>query len=325
MAQRKIPRSAFHLEAPLQLADAEIEGDGGGVRQWSGVAYTGDALHLFADERLVIDLESMKGIDGKLPALVGHDRDRIAGYAEQTQAGDTLQVSGRLLQSTEHGRMVAGASDEGFPWQLSIDARPARIEEVEAGAEVTVNGRQLAGPLIVFRDTRVAEVSFTPTGVDYNTTATALSDDQITVTTEGTTMTRQTDQSQTGAPTAPNEPTVEQLQQQLSDEKAAREQAETQLATERRDRRVSEVQTLFSDLGREYTEEAAEPYIQMSDAGFTAVAKDMREARGNQAANQNTGRPNPPDGGQLLSDQATGTPADSTLTDDQLIDKLASY
>lgn len=326
MSQRKLPKSAFQLSAPLQLEGKKAEGEGDGVRLWSGVAYTGAPVTIFSfdDERLVIDLETMQGIDGKLPALVGHDRDRIAGYAEKTEAGESLQVSGRLLQSTEHGQMVAGASDEGFPWQLSIDARPGRIEEVKAGTEVTVNGRKLSGPLVVFRDTRVAEVSFTPTGVDYNTTAAALSDDFITVKTENEddTMTRKNDQAhQASEPTAEQ---MQQLQQQLADEQTARQQAEQQLADERRDRRKASVQSLFEDMGREYTDEAAEPYVQMSDAAFNAVAEDMRKAKGSQNVDTSNQPPAPPDGNTLLSDQAQGAPADSSLlSDDQVVDAIA--
>lgn len=326
MPQRQIPRHAFQLAAPLQLQDTEVGSGGEGAREWSGVAYTGEPLRLFPmdDERLVIDLESMQGLDRRLPVLIGHDRDRIAGYAERLQADDSLKVSGRLLQSTEHGRTVAEASDEGFPWQLSIDARPSRIEEIESGTEVTVNGRQLTGPLIIFRDTRVAEVSFTPTGVDYGTTAAALSDDPVTVQTtalEDNTMAGNQQQTQQGQGTG-QEPTVAQLQQQLAEEQQARQQAEQQLAEERRERRKGEVRTLFAEIGREYTEEAAEPYVQMADETFKAVAQDLRQHAG-KGQQQGTQRPTPPDSATLQSEQAQGEPDSQQLNDDEVIDALA--
>jgi|GEM_PF-182249 len=331
MPQRKIPRGAFQLSAPVQLQDADVEeGQGSGQRRWQGVAYTGDPLRLSSldDERLVIDLETLESPTRTLPVLVGHDRDRIAGYADQIDVGQQLTVGGGLLQSTEHGQIVASASDEGFPWQLSVDARPGRIEEVQRGNEVEVNGQSVSGPAIIFRDTRLAEVSFTSVGVDHNTTAAALSDESITVQTtapeetmdpnkQQTQQGQQTQQQSTG-----QEPTFAQLQQQLAEEQQARQQAEQQLADERRERRKGEVRTLFADIGREFTEQAAEPYIQMADETFKAVAQDLRQHAG-QGQQQGTQRPTPPDGATLQSEQATGTPGTTEASDDDVADQLA--
>jgi len=324
MATRRLPRSAFHLHAPVQLQDDAGDKpsgeNGSGSREWSGIAYSGEALKLgpFDDERLVIDLETMRGIDRKLPALIGHDRGRIAGYTESVEAGEALEVRGRLLSSTADGRQVAQASDEGFPWQLSIDARPGRVEEVASGEEVTVNGRQLAGPLVVFRDTQVREVSFTPTGVDHNTLGAALSDDPetITVETEEAGMGTKDNTSDQGTPT------VAQLQEQLAAERQAREAAEAQLAEERRARREDEVRHLFADLGREYTEEAAAPYVQMSDEAWQAVSRDMRA----QAPAQSAGAtpPSAPDRATLQRETATGEPHSEQLSDEEIVAHLAS-
>ena len=75
----------------------------------------------------------------------------------------------------EANAQVAQDSDDGFPWQMSVRIDPSAIEEIQAGASVTVNGKVHQGPITVFRGGRIREVSFCALGADDNTNAVAAS------------------------------------------------------------------------------------------------------------------------------------------------------
>lgn len=98
----------------------------------------------------------------RVPILIEHDRNQRAGVGSLT-FGTDIRISGTLLPN-EHGADIASESDVGFPWQLSVHIEPGRIEEVQPGQQVSVNGRTHSGPLTIFRDGLIRETSFTPTG-----------------------------------------------------------------------------------------------------------------------------------------------------------------
>jgi hypothetical protein len=145
-------------------------------RQFSGVAYSGEVIkkHWYWGD-VVFDLHSMS-VPSKLPALIDHDRGARCGYVLEHDISENagLTVKGNLLSNT-HGAAVAAESDEGFPWQMSVHIEPGSVEEVMSGSTVAVNGRSFAGPITVFRNSKIAEVSFTATGWDSNTSAAAMS------------------------------------------------------------------------------------------------------------------------------------------------------
>lgn len=49
-----------------------------------------------------------------------------------------------------------------------------------------------------------------------------------------------------------------------------------QFALQAKQRRTDDVKQLFADCGREFKDEVAKPYVEMSDEAFSAVAKDLR-------------------------------------------------
>ncbi len=177
---KKIPRTALIFDAPVTMTDA----DENRVRRFEGVAYSGKPItgHWFWDN-VIFDLSATSAPE-RLPMLVGHDRSRIAGFSEAVAIGtDGIKINGRLASTTEAGQQVANLSDEGFPWQMSVDIHPGVIEEVQAGQSVAVNGHTFAGPGHIFRNSRIKEISFTPTGADPHTSANVMADggDSVTV------------------------------------------------------------------------------------------------------------------------------------------------
>lgn len=269
------------LASPGQAASIDAAGEGK-KRKFEGVAYSGDVIegHWYWD-RVVFDLSSTKA-PAKLPMLLGHDREKIVGFSERVDVGAEIKVGGMLSGVTDEGKHVAATSDEGFPWQMSVYIEPRSVEEVKAGATVVVNGRTFQGPINVFRNNVIREISFTPTGWDSQTSAVAMS--------------RGIDQN-TDKESTMTEAEIKKLQdekvaaeQKFATEQAARVKAEADAkvnadkvaafeasqATAAREKRDASVKALFATLGTEFSDEAAKPYRDMSDEQFTAVDKQLR-------------------------------------------------
>ena len=141
-------------------------------RKMRGVAYAGGVLSYFGDN-IVIDLDSLK-FDGKqIPLLHNHDRDRVVGYGHLMREGNGLIVEGEML-SNDHADGIVSAADEGLEWQMSVHIESKRVLTRHAGD--VVNGQAITvDEVTVLADGVIREVSFTPTGVDADTSARILS------------------------------------------------------------------------------------------------------------------------------------------------------
>jgi hypothetical protein len=245
-------------------------------RKFAGVAYSGDVIsgHWYWGN-VVFDLGTMS-VPDKLPALIDHKRDQRCGYVTASQIDNTsgLTVNGNLL-SNEHGQAVATESDEGFPWQMSVHIEPGSIEEVLQGSNTMVNGRQFAGPITVFRNSRIAEVSFTATGWDPNTSAAAMSRGESSPTPKESTMELKELQDRVAALEAEKQGLQASNTQLAADLKSATDK----LAQFSQDTRTAEVKSLFSDIGREFKADEAEvkAFSAMPQDAFDATAKVMRD------------------------------------------------
>lgn len=258
----------FSLKSPVQFAIGEQSGEEGKKvqRQFSGVAYSGEVIksHFYWGD-VIFDL-STTSIPDKLPALINHDRNSRCGYVTEFGVSESagITVVGNLL-SNDSGKAVAQESDEGFPWQMSIHIEPGSVEEIKTGTTVLVNGKSLSGPLTIFRNSTVSEVSFTATGWDPNTTAAAMSKSgELPNSVEDNIMTSEE---------------IQALQAQNAKLKADADAATAALANFSRSKREGEIKALYSDIGREFKEgeEDTKAFSQMSDEGFASVAKVMRE------------------------------------------------
>lgn len=246
-------------------------------RTFSGVAYSGEVIqnHYYWGN-VVFDLSSMS-VPAKLPALVDHDRSARAGYADSSMiTADGLVVAGTLL-SNAAGKEVASDSDEGFPWQMSVHINPGSIEEISPGTSVEVNGKIHTGPLTVFRNSRISEVSFTATGWDPNTSAAAMSRGGD-----------QPPQGETAMDLKQLQDRVAALEAENVTLQASKQTLETKL-TEANDRlskfsqdvRVQSVKALFSDLGKEFKEDDADvkAFSSMPQESYDAMAKILRDQK----------------------------------------------
>ncbi|ENW86462.1 hypothetical protein F906_01517 [Acinetobacter pseudolwoffii] len=235
-------------------------------RTFSGVAYSGEVItdHWYWD-RIVFDLDSMQ-IKGRIPALLDHSTRQRAGAinSHSIDHQNGLTVSGDLM-SNEFGTQVAQDSDDGFPWQMSVRIEPSAVEEIQAGASVTVNGKVHQGPITVFRGGRIREVSFCALGADDNTNAVAASHSPKNF-------------------NQPEDTNVTELEQAKAEAKALQDQVDAlteqnkQFAAAKRE---AEISALGKDLGKEFSAEDVEEMKKLDDSAFAFSAKQLRQFSAN--------------------------------------------
>lgn len=138
------------------------------------LAYSGAVIDL-GWWRFVIDIKGMKAKEA-FPALREHARDRIVGTctAWKTDANG-MHVVGDFSQATEDAREVLALAQEGYPWQASIGVSALATEQLEIGQKRKINGQLLEGPLEIWTESLVSEVSFVSLGADDNTAAIIMS------------------------------------------------------------------------------------------------------------------------------------------------------
>ena len=141
-------------------------------RKVKGTAYAGGVLSYYGDH-IAIDLDSLQFSGKQIPLLHNHDRDRCVGYGWLAREGKALTVHGEML-SNDHAAEIIKAADDGLEWQMSVHIEAGRVLTRHAGD--MVNGEALAvDDVLVMTDGVIREVSFTPTGVDADTSASILS------------------------------------------------------------------------------------------------------------------------------------------------------
>lgn len=170
----------IYLLSEVNVADAPADADKSLPRKFSGVANSGKPFNHYG-EMVIIDLTDIK-YKSNVPALLLHDRAQRAGFGTLSVTDNQLLIDGTLLDN-QFGREVAEESDAGFPWQMSAHVNANTIQHLGQGQTTDVNGQTVTGPMDILKDCSVHEISFTPTGVDNETSAIALGDDGKTQTT----------------------------------------------------------------------------------------------------------------------------------------------
>ena len=141
------------------------------------VAYTGAEFMRFYG-RAVADLAGLSA-PAKLPILVNHDEEAVAGYADSSELTDKgLVLEGPLLVDEPAGARIARLSASGFPLTASIGVDITQVERLNEGQSAKCNGQTVTGPLTIWRKASLFETSFvTSNPADKNTSAAALSEE----------------------------------------------------------------------------------------------------------------------------------------------------
>ena len=289
MPEAKKPNQYCFQLGQLSVDNAE---EGKKKRTFSGVAYSGEPItdHWYWD-RIIFDLDSME-LKGRIPALLEHSPRQRAGaintHSIDHQTG--LTVSGDLM-SNEFGTQVAQDSDDGFPWQMSVRIEPSAIEEIQAGASVSVNGKIHQGPITVFRGGRIREVSFCALGADDNTNAVAASHTPKTnFNQEDTDVTE-----------------LEQAKARITELEEKNTNLEKDIQKFKADKREEDIKSLETVLNKQFSAEEKTSYTNMDDSSFAFMSQQMKQFAGGQptpAPQQNNTVP--PHLAHLFNHQATG-------------------
>jgi hypothetical protein len=152
-----------------QPAALQFAAGAGNVRAFNGTAYGGGIItdHPVWDA-VAFDLASTKA-PPSLAVLFDH---RIPIGVGKAKIDREITIAGELFADVDpQAKSVAEFADRGMPWQMSVYIKPGRIDQVKAGTSINLNGRRMAGPLAVFRDARLREISFVALGADHTTSA----------------------------------------------------------------------------------------------------------------------------------------------------------
>lgn len=266
MGQRTNPLSPVAFMAPVEFAQKDDAA--APKRGFSGVAYGGGIItdHWLFD-RVVFDLATTR-LATPAPALYQHDTP--VGVIRNAVIDGRIAIDGDLFADIhDDAKMIAEMADRGLPWQMSVGIFPGRVEDVRSGSKVSLNGQSFDGPLTVFRDNRVREVSFCAIGADGQTEAHVFA-------LIGQSSNPRKDSSMETIDRVEHDRIVADLTAQLTTATERVSQLEAQFAARRRDERISAVRELFTAIGREFSDEAAKPYVEMDDNAFAAVAADLK-------------------------------------------------
>lgn len=176
--------NVFHAEAaPIEFDILKAEGgQPAKIKGFSMLAYTGGPMRPSNwpyREPIIVDLEGMAiprqavPVDLEHGTVIGHT-EAIEKTAQRVKASGVLSAlddnpkSPMALAASETARMAVN----GFPWQSSMTFEVSRLERVDQGQTVKVNGRNFDGPVYVARASGLHRISFTDHGADSNTNAT---------------------------------------------------------------------------------------------------------------------------------------------------------
>ena len=163
---------AFRATASIECA-AAAEGEAPKLPTFGIKGYTGVPMTLEGFRSpVIVDLNGLKASGGKIPALLNHDFAQIVGQTDAIKIDASgVDLSGVITGDDASARTVVTHARNGFNWQASIGADIVRQEFLKSGEKTTVNGREVSGPMLIAREARLREISFTPLGADDQTSA----------------------------------------------------------------------------------------------------------------------------------------------------------
>lgn len=136
-------------------------------------AYTGAPIKVDAYPiPAIVDLTGLKAASQEIPILRDHDTSRIVGQTDSVKIDATgVHLTGSITGDDADAQKVTTHAKNGFKWQASIGAAPQRTEYLKPGDKTTVNGREIAGPMVIVRAALLRETSFCALGADGQTSA----------------------------------------------------------------------------------------------------------------------------------------------------------
>lgn len=156
----------LNCEVEIQAA----AGDPAKLPTFNVKAYTGGPLRTAKyPAGIIIDLSGME-VSPDITANLHHDPTKIVGHSDQVvNDGKTLDILGTVSGTGEAAKEFIGNNGNGYRWKASVEVLPYQVEEIKAGARVTVNGQSFVGPQLVARKSKLYGVAFVSRGADEDT------------------------------------------------------------------------------------------------------------------------------------------------------------
>jgi phage head maturation protease len=180
MKNKKAQAAMDKLKSVPLTASADIEitaAADGEAKQPSFVidAYNGGSIQVSAFFRpVVIDLAGVRA--NRVTILRDHDPEQIVGQGTAKITKKNITVKGNFTGDPENENdpthSIIAHSKNGFVWSASVGVGVDRMEFVDAGESVKVNGQKFNGPIGIVRAGRLGEVSFVGIGADETASAT---------------------------------------------------------------------------------------------------------------------------------------------------------
>lgn len=179
----KLPKGALRLVDKGRDCHAfAVMDEEGKKKKLSIKAYSGKTIegHWYWG-KLAIDLTGMRFEEARYPVLEDHRTDRKIGHIGKPVITDKFELMSpeddAVFVDTEASEEFQKLSQQKFPYQASIYAKPTRVERVEEGATAEVNGFTLKGPASIWRECMFKEMSVCVFGWDSKTQSSAFSRD----------------------------------------------------------------------------------------------------------------------------------------------------
>jgi len=177
-ATKQIKAAADKTYAPISLP-CELEiiaaaaGDTTSVPSFKLLAYTGGLMTLMGwDYPVVVELAGMDIPSQQLPARLQHDPAKGVGHTTKiTKTKTKLTAEGILSRVNEYSADVRESSRNGFPWRVSMGARPGDVLFAGEKQKVKANGQTFEGPVYLVQTSVLGELSFVDLGADSETSA----------------------------------------------------------------------------------------------------------------------------------------------------------
>ncbi len=237
---------------------------------------------------VVIDLQGLQ-LKSKTGLVEEHFGGKRVGVATAYEVTNKFKAKGHFLSNSKAQEIVQDI-DEEYPFQMSWWADPESIEEVAPGKTVNVNGQDFTGPLHVFRNVRVHEITICGVGADTQTSLQAFSSKPTETNQEDTDVTE-----------------LEQAKARITELEEKNTNLEKDIQKFKADKREEDIKSLETALNKQFSAEEKTSYTNMDDSSFAFMSQQMKQFAGGQptpAPQQNNTVP--PQFAHLFSHQATG-------------------
>lgn len=262
-------------------------------RTFDAEVYSGgriDNHYYWGRSGVVIDLQGLQ-LKSKIGLVEEHFGGKRVGVATSYDVSTKFRAKGHFLSNPKAKEIVQDI-DEEYPFQMSWWADPESIEEIAPGKTVFVNGQEFTGPIHIFRNVRVHEITICGVGADTQTTIEAFS---------GKTQNQ------------PEDTNVTELEKAQAAQKQAeteRDAAQSELKKFKADKREEDIKALETSLNKQFSAEEKTSYTNMDDSAFSFMSQQLKQFSSGgqppagQQQQQNTTIP--PQLAHLFNHQATG-------------------